>query len=352
MKYQIDNTRIIGMQELPPATEFLNSQKITEEASKLIFESRNHLSEIIAGKDDRLMVVVGPCSIHDVDAALEYAELLNKAKYVYEDELKIIMRVYFEKPRTTVGWKGLINDPDIDDTFNINKGLSLARKLLINLNDIGLCCATEFLDVITPQYIADLISWGAIGARTTESQVHRELSSGLSCPIGFKNSTEGSIQIAIDAIKSAQNPHIFLSVSKEGKAAIVSSSGNKDCHIILRGGKEPNFNKESVSYSCNLLHEAGLNESLMIDMSHGNSTKQHKKQIEVCDDIALQISENEKRIAGVMIESNLVEGNQSDKNKEKFVYGQSITDACINWTDTKDCLEKLAKSISHRRKFT
>ena len=352
MKFQTDNTRILGMKELPPASEYVESLAMSDKASKLVFDSRNEISEIISKKDDRLMVVVGPCSIHDPDAALEYAELLKKTKEIYQNELKIVMRVYFEKPRTTIGWKGLINDPDINNTFNINKGLSIARKLLIDVSEIGISAATEFLDVITPQYIADLISWGAVGARTTESQVHRELASGLSCPVGFKNSTEGSIQVAIDAIKSAQNPHIFLSVTKEGKSAIFSSAGNQDCHIILRGGKEPNFNAAFVDSSGNLLHEAGLRESLMIDMSHGNSTKQHKKQIEVCKNISEQLKQNETRITGVMIESNLIEGNQSDKNKENFVYGQSITDACINWQDTNECLKMLAKAVSIRRNLS
>jgi len=350
MKYITDNTRIVGQQELPPAIDFLESQKITDSGSKLVFESRNEISEILSRNDDRLLVVVGPCSIHDTKAALEYAELLNQTQSTYEDELKIVMRVYFEKPRTTVGWKGLINDPDIDNTFNINKGLLIARQLLIDLNNMGICSATEFLDVITPQYLGDLISWGAIGARTTESQVHRELASGLSCPIGFKNSTEGSIQVAIDAIKSAQNSHIFLSVTKEGKSAIFTSSGNENCHIILRGGREPNFSSQFVENSSSLLCESGLIESLMIDMSHANSMKQHKKQIEVCENITEQIISGEKRITGVMIESNLIEGNQSDKDKNNFIYGKSITDACINWEDTKLCLNGLAKAVISRRK--
>ncbi|MDG2060256.1 MAG: 3-deoxy-7-phosphoheptulonate synthase [SAR86 cluster bacterium] len=352
MRYQTDNTRIIGKQEILSAEDLIKAFPLSEKVSKLVYESRNDISNIISKKDDRLMVVVGPCSIHDPEAALEYANLLKKEAKIYENELKIIMRVYFEKPRTTVGWKGLINDPDIDNTYNINKGLKIARQLLLNLNDLGLTSATEFLDVITPQYIADIISWGAIGARTTESQVHRELASGISCPIGFKNSTEGSIQVSIDAIKSAKNPHIFLSVTKEGKSAIFESSGNEDCHIILRGGKEPNYDSTNVAKSCNLLHEANLPETLMIDMSHGNSTKQHKKQLEVCKNIGDQISNNEKRITGVMIESNLVEGNQPDKDKSKFRYGQSITDACIDWKDTTSCLEDLARSISKRRNLS
>ena len=258
------------------------------------------------------------------------------------------MRVYFEKPRTTVGWKGLINDPDLDNSFNIDKGLSISRQLLRDINDLGMPAGTEFLDVITPQYIADLVSWGAIGARTTESQVHRELASGSSCPIGFKNATNGSIQVAADAIGSAMNPHKFLSVTKEGKAAIFSSSGNKDCHVILRGGKDPNYQKEFINETSLILKNNNLEESIMVDMSHGNSSKQHKKQIDVCNDIADQIKSGEKRITGVMIESNLKEGNQKADDLNNLTYGQSITDACINWEDTKDCLSRLAESVSVR----
>jgi 3-deoxy-7-phosphoheptulonate synthase len=259
------------------------------------------------------------------------------------------MRVYFEKPRTTVGWKGLINDPDLDNSFNIDKGLSIARQLLRDINDMGMPAGTEFLDVITPQYIADLISWGAIGARTTESQVHRELASGSSCPIGFKNATNGGIQVAADAIGSALHPHKFLSVTKEGKAAIFSSSGNKDCHVILRGGKEPNYTKEFINSTSEILQSNGLEESIMVDMSHGNSSKQHKKQIDVCKNISDQISAGEDRITGVMIESNLVEGNQKADDLGNLVYGKSITDACINWQDTVDCLHRLAEAVDKRK---
>ena len=328
MKYQTDDIRISGMQELLPPERLMQEQPISESSSKLVFESRNKISEIISQNDDRLIVVVGPCSIHDPDAALDYAENLLEVSREYEEALQIIMRVYFEKPRTTVGWKGLINDPDLDNSFNINKGISLARQLLRDLNDLGVCAGTEFLDVITPQYLADLVSWGAIGARTTESQVHRELASGMSCPIGFKNTTEGDVKVAVDALKSAKMPHMFLSVTKEGRSAVFSSAGNEDCHVILRGGKEPNYKSESIEDTSNLLTEAGLKASIMVDMSHGNSSKQHKKQIEVCKSICSQLLEGERRITGVMIESNIVEGNQSIAKKQDLVYGQSVTDAC------------------------
>jgi len=349
MKYQTDDIRISGMQELLPPERLMEEQPISESSSKLVFESRNKISEIINQNDDRLIVVVGPCSIHDPDAALDYAENLLEASKVYEEALQIIMRVYFEKPRTTVGWKGLINDPDLDNSFNINKGISLARQLLRDLNDLGVCAGTEFLDVITPQYLADLVSWGAIGARTTESQVHRELASGMSCPIGFKNTTDGDVKVAVDALKSAKMPHMFLSVTKEGRSAVFSSAGNEDCHVILRGGKEPNYGSESIEDTANLLTESGLKASMMVDMSHGNSSKQHKKQIEVCNSICSQLLTGERRITGVMIESNLVEGNQSITKKQDLVYGQSITDACLSWEDTRGCLESLSEAVIERR---
>ena len=340
--------RISGRQEVISANSLLSEQPISKASSETVFNARKDFSEILSRNDNRLAVVVGPCSIHDRDAAMEYANLLLEEKNKLKKELLIIMRVYFEKPRTTVGWKGLINDPDLDNSFNIDKGLSISRQLLRDLNDLGMPAGTEFLDVITPQYIADLVSWGAIGARTTESQVHRELASGSSCPIGFKNATNGSIQVAADAIGSAMNPHKFLSVTKEGKAAIFSSSGNKDCHVILRGGKDPNYQKEFINETSLILKNNNLEESIMVDMSHGNSSKQHKKQIDVCNDIADQIKSGEKRITGVMIESNLKEGNQKADDLNNLTYGQSITDACINWEDTKDCLNRLAESVSVR----
>ena len=348
MRYQTDDIRISGMQELLPPESLMGDQPISKSSSKLVFESRNKISQIINQNDDRLIVVVGPCSIHDTKAALDYAGNLFEASKKYEETLQIIMRVYFEKPRTTVGWKGLINDPDLDNSFNINKGISLARQLLRDLNDLGICAGTEFLDVITPQYLADLVSWGAIGARTTESQVHRELASGMSCPIGFKNTTEGDIKVAVDALKSAKMPHMFLSVTKEGRSAVFSSSGNEDCHVILRGGKEPNYEPEHIDTTSNLLAESGLRASMMVDMSHGNSSKQHKQQIDVCKNICGQLASGESRITGVMIESNLVEGSQSITKKEDLVYGQSITDACLSWEDTEGCLASLSEAILKR----
>lgn len=341
--------RIAGRQEVVSAKSLISEQPISEKSSETVFNARKEFSDVLYKKDERLAVVVGPCSIHDPSAAKEYAELLLNEKINLKDNLLIIMRVYFEKPRTTVGWKGLINDPDLDNSFNIDKGLSIARQLLRDINDMGMPAGTEFLDVITPQYIADLISWGAIGARTTESQVHRELASGSSCPIGFKNATNGGIQVAADAIGSALHPHKFLSVTKEGKAAIFSSSGNKDCHVILRGGKEPNYTKEFINSTSEILQSNGLEESIMVDMSHGNSSKQHKKQIDVCKNIADQISAGEDRITGVMIESNLVEGNQKADDLGNLVYGKSITDACINWQDTVDCLHRLAEAVDKRK---
>ena len=346
--HKTSDLRISGRQEVISASSLLEKQPISDASSKTVFNSRKEFSEILRKKDKRLAVVVGPCSIHDTESALEYANLLLKEKKALEKELLIVMRVYFEKPRTTVGWKGLINDPDLDNSFNIDKGLSVSRQLLRDINDLGMPAGTEFLDVITPQYIADLISWGAIGARTTESQIHRELASGSSCPIGFKNATNGGIQVAADAIGSALHPHKFLSVTKEGKAAIFSSSGNKDCHIILRGGKDPNYEKEFIDQTAEILKSNSLEDSIMVDMSHGNSSKQHKKQIEVCDNIASQIKQGETRITGVMIESNLEEGNQKADDLDNLTYGKSITDACINWQDTKDCLHKLADSVRIR----
>ncbi|MDC3322848.1 3-deoxy-7-phosphoheptulonate synthase [Gammaproteobacteria bacterium] len=340
--------RISGRQEVISASTLLSDQPISEKSSETVFNARQSFSDIIYKKDKRLAVVVGPCSIHDTEAAMEYANLLMLEKDDLSDHLLIIMRVYFEKPRTTVGWKGLINDPDLDNSFNIDKGLSISRQLLRDINDLGMPAGTEFLDVITPQYLADLISWGAIGARTTESQVHRELASGSSCPIGFKNATNGGIQVAADAIGSALHPHKFLSVTKDGRAAIFSSSGNKDCHVILRGGTVPNYQKEFIEETSEILNKNNLEESIMVDMSHGNSSKQHKKQIEVCQNIAEQIILGEERITGVMIESNLQEGNQKADDLSQLVYGQSITDACIDWQDTKNCLHELAEAVSRR----
>ena len=340
--------RISGRQEVISANTLISEQPISEKSVEIVSNARQKFSDILYKKSNRLAVLVGPCSIHDTDAAKEYAKLLLNESNILKNELLIIMRVYFEKPRTTVGWKGLINDPDLDNSFNIDKGLSISRQLLRDINDLGMPAGTEFLDVITPQYIADLIAWGAIGARTTESQVHRELASGSSCPIGFKNATNGGIQVAADAIGSAMHPHKFLSVTKEGKAAVFSSSGNKDCHVILRGGKEPNYKKEFIDETAEILKKNNLEESIMVDMSHGNSSKQHKRQIEVCNDIADQIKSGENRITGVMIESNIKEGNQKADDLSNLTYGQSITDACIGWEDTKECLHRLADSVKIR----
>ncbi|MEM8766600.1 MAG: 3-deoxy-7-phosphoheptulonate synthase [Pseudomonadota bacterium] len=349
MKYLTDDTRITGMEEVVAPNALLSEVPISDELSELVFSNRQSISRILKGEDSRLLVIIGPCSIHDPVAAREYADRLAAQVKQYDEHLHILMRVYFEKPRTTVGWKGLINDPNLNDSFDINEGLRVARSLLHDIGERGLGTATEYLDPITPQYLGDLVSWGAIGARTTESQVHRQLASGLSCPIGFKNSTDGSIQVAVDAINSAAHPHIFLSVTKEGHSAIFSTSGNEDCHVILRGGGgKPNYDNPSVHYAARLLEQAGLNNRVMIDMSHANSEKDHLKQLKVCADICGQLADNEPRIFGVMIESNLVAGNQKVANPETLTYGQSITDACIGWEDSERCLAELAEASAKR----
>ncbi len=344
-----DDLRIRGIKEVI-APEAIHKQfQSTENAQNTVIQTRQAIHNILKGEDDRMIVIIGPCSIHDVKAAKEYALLIKTAREKLENNLLIIMRVYFEKPRTTVGWKGLINDPDLDDSFEINKGLGMARDLLVTVNDMGVPTATEFLDLISPQYVADLISWGAIGARTTESQVHRELASGLSCPVGFKNATDGGVRVAIDAIASASRPHVFLSVTKQGKSAIFSTTGNEDCHIILRGGKEPNYDVTHVDQVAEELVKSGIKANLMIDFSHANSLKQHKKQIEVAENISQQVAEGDKRIIGAMIESHLVEGRQNCDDKNNLVYGQSITDACINWDDGFEVLSKLSDAVQQRR---
>lgn len=323
---------------------------MTAVAAKTTTDARTAVHDILTGEDDRLVVVVGPCSIHDTKAALEYAEKLQVLKEELRQDLHIIMRVYFEKPRTTVGWKGLINDPDLDDSFNINKGLRVARKLLLDLNSRGIPAATEYLDLITPQYISDLIAWGAIGARTTESQCHRELASGLSCPVGFKNATDGTIAIANDAINAAMRPHHFLSVTSAGHSAIFSTSGNEDAHIILRGGSDgPNYDAVSVDHVANSMQDAKLRANIMIDLSHANSLKQCQRQLLVAEDVAEQIAGGDKRIMGVMIESHLVSGRQDIVAGQELVYGQSITDGCIDWDDTKEVLQSLARAVEQRR---
>jgi len=351
VKYQTDDLRIIGTHELTPPVELLREYPPCEQVTEIVFQTRQACHHILHGKDDRLLVVCGPCSIHDVDAALEYASRLNHLRHELKDQLEIIMRVYFEKPRTTIGWKGLINDPDLDNSFHINKGLRLARKLLLDLNTIGMPAATEFLDLISPQYIADLISWVAIGARTTESQGHRELASGVSCPVGFKNGTYGNLNIAIDAIRAASHPHNFLSVTKAGHTAIFATKGNEDCHIILRGGQTPNFDAESIAMAVESLVEAKLSPYLMVDCSHANSYKDYRRQPEVAADVARQIAQGNLAIAGIMIESHLQAGRQdiAHKKLEELVYGQSITDGCIGFDATEQILYQLAEAVTQRR---
>lgn len=346
-----DNLRIVKTQHVKAPGDMIKANPISPVAEKTVIDARNAEHDILHGKDDRLIVICGPCSIHDVDAAREYAGRLLKLRQQYSHELHIVMRVYFEKPRTTIGWKGLINDPDLNGTYSINKGLRKARVLLLELNNLGMPCGTEYLDLISPQYYSDLISWGAIGARTTESQSHRELASGLSCPVGFKNGTKGGVQIAADAIGSASKPHFFLSVTKAGRSAIFGTRGNNDCHIILRGGSQPNFDAKNVAQSCQILKKSKLRPMVMIDLSHANSNKQFAEQVNVAENVAEQISHGEERIMGVMIESHLVEGNQSINNGKPLVYGQSITDACINFSQTEDVINTLAKAVQSRRQF-
>ena len=349
MRYETDDVRINGVDEASSPQELIEQFPLSAESSNLVFQRRVDASRIVHGEDKRLLCVVGPCSIHDTVAALEYAERLAEAATVYRDQLCILMRVYFEKPRTTVGWKGLINDPHLNGSFAINDGLRTARQLLCDICALNLAAGTEYLDPITPQYLGDLLSWSAIGARTTESQVHRRLASGLSCPVGFKNSTQGDVQIAVDAVKSAADSHIFLSVTKEGHTAIFSTTGNDDCHIILRGGGgKTNFDKESIQDAVGRLSKAGVAAKLMVDMSHANSEKQHRRQLNVCETLCEQIPTPDSPIMGVMIESNIVEGNQNIGDGTQLTYGQSITDACISWEDTERCLEQLSNAVSKR----
>lgn len=348
--YQTDDLRIQKIREVASPASVHEAYPVTEAAARTVHESRLNVHKVLHNEDDRLVVIVGPCSVHDPDAALEYAGKLNAVQKELENELIIIMRVYFEKPRTTVGWKGLINDPLLDGSFEINKGLHVARSLLLRINEMGLPTATEFLDLISPQYIADLISWGAIGARTTESQGHRELASGLSTPVGFKNGTDGRLQIAIDAIGAAQRPHHFMSLTKAGQSAIFSTTGNNDCHVILRGGERPNYDAESINIAASEMEKAGLDPKLMIDFSHANSKKQHQRQIDVGKDVAAQIARGDHRIIGAMVESHLVSGQQSLNGGHDLVYGQSVTDACIAWDDTVPLLKILAEAVKRRRK--
>jgi len=344
-----DDLRIRKIEPLTPPAQLLAMLPCDDEASDTVSASRAALHEILHGRDDRLAVVIGPCSIHDPVAAIEYAQRLKPLRDAYADELEIVMRVYFEKPRTTVGWKGLINDPDLDGSFNINKGLRVARGLLRDINKLGLPAGVEFLDVISPQYIADLVAWGAIGARTTESQVHRELASGLSCPVGFKNGTDGNIKIAADAIGAASNPHHFLSVTKEGGTAIVATAGNPDCHVILRGGKTPNYDATHVEATSQTLARSQLAARIMIDASHANSSKNPENQPKVIADINAQLANGEERIVGVMVESHLVAGRQDLVDGQPLTYGQSITDGCIGWDSSLAVLESLAQAVRARR---
>ncbi|MBQ0934406.1 3-deoxy-7-phosphoheptulonate synthase [Ideonella paludis] len=351
---ETDDQRIEDVTPLPPPEHLIRFFPVAgTPIEKLIKSTRQTIRKLVTGKDDRLLVVIGPCSIHDPAAALEYARRLKAERDKYADTLEIVMRVYFEKPRTTVGWKGLINDPYLDESYRIDEGLRIARQLLLEINRMGVPAGSEFLDVISPQYIGDLISWGAIGARTTESQVHRELSSGLSAPVGFKNGTDGNLKIACDAIQAASKPHHFLSIHKNGQVAIVETKGNKDCHVILRGGKAPNYDRVSVAAACKELEAAKLPPTLMVDCSHANSSKQHQRQIDVATDIAEQISNGSRHIFGVMVESHLIAGAQKftpgKDDASALTYGQSITDACINWDDSVKVLDVLSAAVKARR---
>ena len=345
----IDDTRIREIMELAPPSHLLREFPTSDVAARTTFEARAAIHRLLHGADDRLLVVVGPCSIHDYDAAIDYATRLASLKRDLRDELVIVMRVYFEKPRTTVGWKGLINDPRLDASFRINEGLRLARRILLEVSELELPAGTEYLDMITPQYIADLIAWGAIGARTTESQVHRQLASGLSCPVGFKNGTDGDVRIAVDAIKAASAPHHFLSVTKGGHSAIVHTAGNEDCHIILRGGRTPNYDAASVDAVCGELGHAGLAARVMIDCSHANSQKHFERQLDVARDVAAQIAAGDERVIGVMLESHIHPGRQDLVPGQPLAYGVSITDACLGWDSTVGALRELAEAVRQRR---
>ncbi|MCE2999791.1 MAG: 3-deoxy-7-phosphoheptulonate synthase AroG [Betaproteobacteria bacterium] len=349
MLHRTDDLRIKEIKELAPPTHLLREFPLTEKAADTTFQARQEIHRILHGADDRLLVIMGPCSVHDVKAAKEYAGKLFEAKKKLAADLLVVMRVYFEKPRTTVGWKGLINDPKLDGSYQINEGLRIARQLLLELNETGMPVGCEFLDMITPQYIADLVSWGAIGARTTESQIHRELASGLSCPVGFKNGTDGNIKIAIDAIRAAQAPHHFLSVTKAGHSAIVSTTGNEDCHVILRGGKAPNYDAANVDAAGKGLAEAGIPARIMIDFSHSNSSKKPEKQVDVAKDVANQVAAGDERIFGVMVESHLKAGRQDLVPGKPLAYGVSITDGCIGWEESRGVLEDLAEGVRKRR---
>ncbi len=349
MVYNTDDLRVREIIELAPPAALMHEFPITDRASATVFRARQEIHRIMHRGDDRLLVIVGPCSIHDYDAAIDYARRLQALRLTLEPDLTIVRRVYFIIPRTTVGWKGFINDPNLDESHDINKGLRLSRKLLLAINEMGLAAATEYLDLISPQYFADLIAWGAIGARTTESQSHRQLASGLSCPVGFKNGTDGNVKIAVDAMKAAAAPHHFLSVTKAGHSAIVATGGNEDCHVILRGGKTPNYDAASVESACKELAAAGLAQRVMVDFSHANSSKQYQKQMEVAVDVGAQIAAGDPRIIGVMVESHINPGRQDIIPGKPLAYGVSVTDACINWADTEKMLSGLAEAVRARR---
>ena len=349
MTYKVDDVRIREIKELAPPSHLVREFPVSETAERVTYEARQGIHGILHAADDRLLVIIGPCSIHDPKSAIEYAGRLAKATAKHAADLAIVMRVYFEKPRTTVGWKGLINDPHLNGTFQINEGLRLARNVLLDINELGVPAGVEYLDMITPQYIADLVSWGAIGARTTESQVHRELASGLSCPVGFKNGTDGNIRIAVDAIKTARQPHHFLSVTKGGHSAIIATNGNEDCHVILRGGPAPNYDAASVDAAAKQLAASGLEQRLMVDFSHANSSKNYLRQIDVCADVAGQVAQGDDRIIGVMVESHLNPGRQDLLPDKPPAYGVSITDACIGWDDSLKLLDSLADAVRKRR---
>jgi len=347
-----DDLRITAIKPLTTPIEVMRTHPRTDAATRTVIAARHAFHNILTGQDDRLAVVVGPCSIHDPAAALDYARRLVALRDTLGDRLQLVMRVYFEKPRTPVGWKGLINDPELDGSFDIDQGLHTARALLLDIANLGLPAACEFLDMTTPQYIADLVSWAAIGARTTESQIHRELASGLSCPVGFKNGTDGNVKIALDAVLSAAQPHHFMAVTKDGRSAIAATTGNADCHIILRGGKAPNYDAASVDAAARAAEKAGLAPAIMIDASHANSSKQPENQPLVLADIGAQLANGDRRIIGVMIESNLVAGRQDLVPGAELVYGQSITDGCIGWDTTVTALEALAAAVDRRRAAT
>jgi 3-deoxy-7-phosphoheptulonate synthase len=349
MLRRTDDLRITQVRPLIPPAILLEEIPISDRASNIVANTRQAIADVLTGRDPRLVVVVGPCSIHDPKAALEYAERLMRVCEPLGDHLIVVMRTYFEKPRTSVGWKGLINDPDLDGTCRINHGLRVARQLLLEIDELGLPAACEYLDMITPQYIADLVAWGAIGARTTESQIHRELASGLSCPVGFKNGTDGNVKIAVDAIRAAQVPHHFLSVTKAGHSAIVATSGNEDCHVILRGGEKPNYDAASVDAAAKTSAAAGVPARLMIDFSHGNSSKNPQKQVDVAESVAGQLAAGESRVFGVMLESHLKAGRQDLVPGKELTYGMSITDGCIGWEDTRKVLGELADGVRQRR---